>query len=481
MRKGFMGIISLIMIFCLVLSGCGSAQAKDSGSEGTSEVTPAEEGTSEVDSDAQTTSEVGSDTQTTSEVDSDTQTTPEVEVVSAEQAEEGEEAMSAGTYTTQEIWVQNGDKRIYGVAYVPASEAGKKVPLVIFSHELGNDHTSGERYAERLAEAGYSAYVFDFCGGTVGGNQSDGSNNEMSILTEASDLEAVLASAKTWDFVDPDKIVLLGGSMGGLVTTVVGSTHQDEIAGMILMYPALSAKDDSGAEQYQSEDEVPEDVSLFGGWIHVGKNYITDLWKVDFNRLLSSYQGHMLLLHGDKDSTVPLSYSEEASKIIPDCEFYVIKDGGHEFFGQPFEDAMSYILPYLEGQLSGENISGTSENEEGEAVLQMTIGETPVEVKWEDNESVEALKQLCREETLTIQMSMYGGFEQVGSIGQSLPRNDSQTTTQAGDIVLYSGDQIVVFYGSNSWAYTRLGHITDKTDQELAELLGNGDVTITIE
>ena len=258
--------------------------------------------------------------------------------------------MSTGTYTTQEIWVQNGDNRIYGIAYVP--DADKKVPLVIFSHELGNDHTSGVRYAERLAEAGYAAYVFDFCGGTVGGNRSDGSNKEMSILTEASDLESVLSTAKSWDFVNPDKIVLLGGSMGGLVTTVVGSTHQDEIAGMILMYPALSAKDDSGAEQYQTEDDVPEDVSLFGGWIHVGKNYITDLWKVDFNQLLSSYQGHMLLLHGDKDSTVPLSYSEEAKEIIPDCEFYVIKDGGHEFFGQPFEDAMGYILPYLEGQLN---------------------------------------------------------------------------------------------------------------------------------
>ena len=454
MRKGFMGIISLALIFCLVLAGCGSAQAKDSGSE-----------------------EAAESSEETAEQD-----TPEVTQQEADQqAAEGEEAMSTGSYTTQEIWVQNGDDRIYGIAYVPATEDGKKVPLVIFSHELGNDHTSGERYAERLAEAGYAAYVFDFRGGTVGGNRSDGSNSEMSILTEASDLESVLAAAKTWEFVDPDKIVLLGGSMGGLVTTVVGSTHQDEIAGMILMYPALSAKDDSGAEQYTTEDGIPEDVSLFGGWIHVGKNYITDLWTVDFDQMLSSYQGHMLLLHGDKDSTVPLSYSEEASKIIPDCEFYVIKDGGHEFFGQPFEDAMSNILPYLEGQLSGENISGTSENEEGEAVLQMTIGETPVEVKWEDNESVEALKQLCREEPLTIQMSMYGGFEQVGSIGQSLPRNDSQTTTQAGDIVLYSGDQIVVFYGSNSWAYTRLGHITDKTDQELAELLGNGDVTITIE
>ena len=113
-------------------------------------------------------------------------------------------------------------------------------------------------------------------------------------------------------------------------------------------------------------------------------------------------------------------------------------------------------------------------------MLQMKIGDTNVAVEWEENESVEALKDLCGDRQLTIQMSMYGGFEQVGSIGQSLPRNDSQTTTQAGDIVLYSGNQIVVFYGSNSWAYTRLGHISDKSAQDMAELLGNGDVTITI-
>ena len=123
----------------------------------------------------------------------------------------------------------------------------------------------------------------------------------------------------------------------------------------------------------------------------------------------------------------------------------------------------------------------SSESEEEQAMLQMTIGETPVEVKWEDNESVEALGQLCQNGPLTMQMSMYGGFEQVGSIGQRLPRNDSQTTTQSGDIVLYAGDQIVVFYGSNSWAYTRLGHVTNKSDEEMAQLLGNGDVQITIE
>ena len=76
-------------------------------------------------------------------------------------------------------------------------------------------------------------------------------------------------------------------------------------------------------------------------------------------------------------------------------------------------------------------------------------------------------------------MSMYGGFEQVGPIGQSIARADQQTTTRPGDIVLYSGNQIVVFYGSNSWAYTRLGHV-DLTEQEMAELIGNGDVSITI-
>ena len=117
---------------------------------------------------------------------------------------------------------------------------------------------------------------------------------------------------------------------------------------------------------------------------------------------------------------------------------------------------------------------------EVEKALRMTINDTEVTVEWEDNESVRALRELCTEQPLVIEMSMYGGFEQVGSIGQSLPRNDSQTTTQAGDIVLYSGDQIVIFYGSNSWAYTRLGRITDQDSAGMAALLGNGNVMITI-
>ena len=116
----------------------------------------------------------------------------------------------------------------------------------------------------------------------------------------------------------------------------------------------------------------------------------------------------------------------------------------------------------------------------GDKMLQMKIGDTAVAVRWEDAAAVHALKELCANAPLTIRMSLYGGFEQVGPVGRNLPRDDRQITTVPGDIVLYSGNRIVVFYGSNSWSYTKLGHISDKSSAELAKLLGNGDITLTL-
>ena len=126
--------------------------------------------------------------------------------------------------------------------------------------------------------------------------------------------------------------------------------------------------------------------------------------------------------------------------------------------------------------LSSTSAEETSMNTE----LKMQINGETVSVAWEDNESVSALRELAAESPVTIQMSMYGGFEQVGFIGRGLARNDERIMTEAGDIVLYSGNQIVVFYGSNTWAYTRLGHITDKTPSELTVLLGNGNVKLVL-
>ena len=143
------------------------------------------------------------------------------------------------------------------------------------------------------------------------------------------------------------------------------------------------------------------------------------------------------------------------------------------------EDVKTYHTEETDNQ-AVESDTSSDDTGIGEKTMIMKIGDTKVNVDWEDNQAVEALRNMAEDGDVTIQMSMYGGFEQVGSIGQSLPRNDKQTTTSSGDIVLYSGNQMVVFYGSNSWSYTRLGHISDKDEAGMTELLSNGDVTITI-
>ena len=110
--------------------------------------------------------------------------------------------------------------------------------------------------------------------------------------------------------------------------------------------------------------------------------------------------------------------------------------------------------------------------------IELKIGNTTVDVNWLDNDSVKALKELAKD-GLTINMSMYGGFEQVGSLGKTIPSSDTNINTSPGDIVLYSSNQIAIFYGSNTWPYTKLGHIS-LSKSELADLLGDEDVTITL-
>ena len=107
--------------------------------------------------------------------------------------------------------------------------------------------------------------------------------------------------------------------------------------------------------------------------------------------------------------------------------------------------------------------------------------EMVIYIAWEENQAVKELQEKVKEAPVEIQMSMYGGFEQVGSLGFSLTREDSQMVTSCGDLVLYSGDQIVVFYGSNSWAYTKLGKITSLSDEEIVARLSKGDVTLTFQ
>ena len=126
---------------------------------------------------------------------------------------------------------------------------------------------------------------------------------------------------------------------------------------------------------------------------------------------------------------------------------------------------------------SGDAESQQVEEENSEMQMNVQVGSSTFTATLEENEAVDALVEMMEQGPVTIQMSDYSGFEKVGPLGTSLPTSNQQTTTQAGDIVLYQGNQIVMFYGSNYWSYTRLGHIDDLTGWE--EAVGSGDVTVT--
>ena len=111
--------------------------------------------------------------------------------------------------------------------------------------------------------------------------------------------------------------------------------------------------------------------------------------------------------------------------------------------------------------------------------IKLKVNNDELIVKLENNEATKQLIEKLKENEITIEAKEYGGFEKVGNIGFSLTREDKTINTEPGDIVLYNGNQISVFYDSNSWSYTRIGKIINKDKNELKNLLGNGNVTLT--
>ena len=125
-----------------------------------------------------------------------------------------------------------------------------------------------------------------------------------------------------------------------------------------------------------------------------------------------------------------------------------------------------------------ENYITPSEDDILDKELVLKIDNIEVNAEWIDNDSTKSLKQLAKN-VLTINLEMYGGMEQFGGIGSRLPSNDKEQTAVAGDIMLYQSNKIVLFYGSNTWSYTKLGHI-NLSQSELTNILGISDVTIEL-
>lgn len=118
--------------------------------------------------------------------------------------------------------------------------------------------------------------------------------------------------------------------------------------------------------------------------------------------------------------------------------------------------------------------------EKSDNKLKISVNGTELTATLEDNSSAQALTELLKQGNITVDMSDYGNFEKVGNLPQSLPKNDEKITTVPGDIILYQGNKITIYYAENTWDFTKLGHINNITQEELKAILGDGDITVTL-
>ena len=234
------------------------------------------------------------------------------------------EVKTDGTYTVKEYDFDSNGKDIYARAFVPDVEG--RVPLVIFSHGLGADARHEEEVQKTLAKAGIAVFSFEFAGGSSSADpMSEGLTTEMSVLTEVQNLKDAIRIASGMEYVDPQKIYLMGSSQGGLVTALTAEEFTN-IQGLFLFYPAFSLPDDIRSS-FPKLDEVPETFNLLG--TKIGKKYITDIYDMDSYANLDKLAMPVHIYHGKDDNIVPLTASQKAVKRLKDARLTTLDDTGH--------------------------------------------------------------------------------------------------------------------------------------------------------
>ena len=234
------------------------------------------------------------------------------------------EVKTDGTYTVKEYDFDSNGKDIYARAFVPDVEG--RVPLVIFSHGLGANVEHEEEVQKTLAKAGIAVFSFEFAGGSSSSNpMSEGLTTEMSVLTEVQNLKDAIRIASGLEYVDPQKIYLMGSSQGGLVTALTAE-EVTNIAGLFLFYPAFSLPDDIRSS-FPKLDEVPETFNLLG--TKIGKKYITDIYDMDSYANLDKLAMPVHIYHGKDDNIVPLTASQKAMKRLGNARLTTLEDTGH--------------------------------------------------------------------------------------------------------------------------------------------------------
>lgn len=247
-------------------------------------------------------------------------------------------------YRYQDLsFVRKDHKKIVGRLYLPAENG--KYRTAIFAHGFNSHYGELEHYGPRFAKRGLAIVLFDFCGGGFD-SKSDGDTTEMSVLTELEDYITVLHGIRELEEIDAGQIYLMGESQGGYEAALAAARYPEESAGAILWYPAFCLEENA---RKWCQDGVPEQTDLWG--VPLGRIYSEDAMRTDIYAEIADYHKQVLIIHGDRDDVVPLSYSKRAMETYPSAELIIIPGGGHGFDGQDSVDAgnasMDFILNHV--------------------------------------------------------------------------------------------------------------------------------------
>ena len=154
----------------------------------------------------------------------------------------------------------------------------------------------------------------------------------------------MLNSARKWNAIDKNKIVLAGFSQGGIVTAITAARCEENVAGIILESPAFLIPKEAH-DLFETIADIPDE--YYYHFLMVGKKYFEDIWDYDVYKEIGNYKKNVLLIHGEQDDSVDIIYSEYASEVYENVEFYRVKGAGHGVVNQMPEETMGYICDYL--------------------------------------------------------------------------------------------------------------------------------------
>ncbi|SHE24125.1 alpha/beta hydrolase family protein [Actinomyces glycerinitolerans] len=223
----------------------------------------------------------------------------------------------------------------------------RRLPLVICCHGFTDSLHGTADVADHLAALGLATYRFTFNGGWAGADMTG-----MSVLTEVTDLEAVLDAARAgagadsgpWAGIDPERIALLGKSQGGAVAMLTAARRPAQVAALVAWYPALCIADDLH-RGLGSLDGVGETFAWMGQ--RLGRRYAEDVWDLDVYAQIGSYPGPTLIIHGTDDSLVPVAYGARAAETYTDARFLPIDGADHGFHGADLTKALDATTAHL--------------------------------------------------------------------------------------------------------------------------------------